>query len=457
MKKANHSESLTRIVLKSGLIWYLSAILATGAGLLLIFEHFIEKRFDQSIRNQLYDLVAAAEITPNGNVTLAWRPSAPHFNQPLSGWYWQIISPNGEVIEQSLSLYSDEPLPLLRPDFIGQYHWQEINGPLQELRVGLQSIRFAGSDQPWQFLVAGPSADIDNDVAGFAKLVAGMLCVLGIFMLASLWFQVRQVLKPIHAMGDEIGRIRRGQQSRFEQTLPRELQSVGDELNTLLEHNSAILERSRLQAANLAHALKNPISVIQNELNHLDADSAKVMTEQLDKLNQNAQTHLSRARLSGAINQLASQTNVSESLSDILFSMELLYKQRGLSLGFRCPPDFYFGGDQHDLEEVLGNLIDNACKWADSHIYVNVEEGDHQVVLHIDDDGPGIPESARDTIFKAGKRLDETTEGSGLGMAIVTDIVTLYGGDISIEHSPLGGTRIRLALPGGRQGESSPL
>nr|WP_086941206.1 HAMP domain-containing sensor histidine kinase [Thaumasiovibrio occultus] len=452
MKKASRPTSLTQLVLRTGLVWYLFAAVVCGLGLLAVFENYIERRFDQTIQDNLFDLVAAAEMDNSGHLYLAWSPTTTRFNRPLSGWYWQIIDPNGEVIAQSASLYSDEPTSLLVPDYIGEYHWQEIDGPLQELRVGMQSIRFGYDQTPYQFLVAGPTADISNDVRDFAKLVSLMMCMLVGFMLISLWAQVRQVLKPINAIGDEIGRIRRGQQHRFEQTLPLELAPVGKELNSLLEHNAAILERSRLQASNLAHALKNPISVLQNELTNLDVNSASVMAEQLQKLTQNTQTHLSRARLAGSINQLASQTNIAESLSDILFSMELLYKSRQLTIGFRCHAELYFGGDQHDLEEVLGNLIDNACKWAKGAVHVDVATDENQVVFFIDDDGVGIPESDRNTVFKAGQRLDETTEGTGLGMSIVTDIVTLYGGDISVATAPMGGARIRLALPGGQQG-----
>ncbi len=441
--------SLTKTILQTGVAWHLCALVTVGAILLTLFEHHIQKRFDQSLQRQLHDLVAAVTVTNQGEATIGWRPNSPKFNQPVSGWYWQITALGGDVLFQSDSLYSDVPMPLIPHDDSARFHWVEFDGPLQPLRAGVQTVTFPDSESHYQFVVTGPIADIQQDVWSFAGVLAGVLLILAVAMAISTWLQVKQILKPVHQLEQEITAIRQGEQVHIERDLPVELQSVGDELNNLIEHNSSILERSRLQASNLAHALKNPISVLRNELQNIDEHSADVMQEQLDKLSQNANTHLSRARLAGSMKHLAAQTNVSESISDILFSMELLYKEKGVDLSFSCAPKIAFKGDQHDLEEVLGNLIDNACKWCRIMVMVSVEIQENTLAILIEDDGPGIPMEQHATVFKPGQRLDETTEGTGLGLHIVQDIVLLYGGQIVLDKSELGGAKLRVELPRG--------
>lgn len=446
---SNKKHSLLRQVIRSGVGWYLIAMLNVGALLMYMFEQHIEQRFDQGLKNQLYAMVAAVEVDKEGKATMGASSGNPVFSQPLSGWYWQVIDHNNQVLFQSDSLYSEQPVPLIEHGEDYQFHRIELMGPVQKLRMGIQTVEYPQGNKDLQFVVSGPIADINKDVYAFGRLLFAVLSILAVTIALSIWAQIRQVLRPIKQIEQDIAAIRCGEKQEIDADLPKEMQNFGDEINLLLAHNSAILERSRLQAANLAHALKNPISVLRHELENIDQNSAQVMTEQLNRLTQNAQTHLARARLAGSMNQLAAQTNVSESVSDILFSMELLYKQKQLELGFRCHAGVYFRGDQHDLEEVLGNLIDNACKWATSKVQVNVAVNGNRIMIDVEDDGVGIPEEKRDHVFKPGRRLDETTEGSGLGLNIVQDIVMLYGGAVGVSASELGGAKVYLELPGG--------
>ncbi|UUM30986.1 ATP-binding protein [Vibrio japonicus] len=445
----NKKNSLLRRVVRTGVGWYLLAILNVGALLMYMFEQHIEQRFDEMLKNQLYDMVAAVEVQADGQVVMGSSSSNPMFSQPLSGWYWQVIDHNNQVLFQSDSLYSEQPIPLVDHDEEYDFHRIELMGPVQKLRMGIQTVEFSQGNTHLQFLVSGPVNDITKDVYAYGKLLFFVMLILVAAVTLSIWNQVRQVLSPVKELEDNIAAIRRGEKREIDADLPQELQNFGDEINLLLAHNTAILERSRLQAANLAHALKNPISVLRHELDNISDSSAQVMSEQLNKLSQNAHTHLARARLAGSMNQLAAQTNVSESVSDILFSMELLYKRKQLQLGFRCHANLYFRGDQHDLEEVIGNVIDNACKWAVSRVQVNVALKDNRIVIEVEDDGVGIPESKREHVFKPGRRLDETTEGSGLGLNIVHDVVMLYGGVVGVESSEFGGAKVYIELPGG--------
>ena len=427
-----------------------SSVTLVVVALILIglFNAHIVKRFDEVLIDQMHDLVAAAEFDDKQQLLLAWRSSTPKFNEPFSGWYWQIYDEQ-EVMYQSDSLYSGDPIRLTQIQDDETLKYIEFTGPAgQALRAIVQKISFPALDSHFHVLVSGPVANITNDVWQFTWQLACALTLVAFGFLIAIFVQLKVAMQPLSRFSTAIKAIRDGQASHINIDVPSELYDIRGEINNLLLHNSAILERSRLQAANLAHALKNPISVLQNQLPTLPADQAQLLDEQLQKLKQCTHTHLARARLAGSVNQLAALCNVSDTLSELLFSMELLYKSRNLTLRFSSAPQNGFRGDQHDLDELLGNIIDNACKWARNQVLINVVLNEHTLTINIEDDGPGIAQQSRQKAFKAGQRLDETTQGTGLGLNIVQDIVTLYNGSINLYRSSLGGLGVVLTLPG---------
>lgn len=440
--------SLKWQLLLTTLSWSVATLVLVAVILVSLFNAHIKKRFDEVLIDQVHDLVAAAEYSTGQQLSLARRSSTPKFNEPFSGWYWQVYGDNA-VLFQSDSLYSPDPVALVNPVDKDELRFIEFIGPgEQKLRGVVQKISFADTRQHFHIVVTGPQANIEADVWQFTWQLALALFMVACGLVIATFIQLNLALRPLSSLGLAIKSIRNGQTSSIDHPVPKELMVIRTEINNLLEHNSAILERSRLQASNLAHALKNPMSVMQNQLAELPTEQARIIGEQIDKLKQCTHTHLARARLAGAVNQLAALTDVSETLSELVFSMELLYKPRQLQFSVVCRPDIGFRGDQHDLDELLGNIIDNACKWARSKVQAEVNLIDNTLSIKIEDDGPGIAQAEQATVFRPGQRLDETTQGTGLGLNIVQDIMTLYNGDISLYRSKLGGLGVLLSLPG---------
>lgn len=441
--------------LRSRLIWRVTlfmfvALSVLSVALVLLFDSYIERRFDRTLTNQLHSLLAAAQFDQNGELILKGAPSTARFQETLSGWYWQVIHQQ-QVKYQSPSLYADAPAPLLDEINLPKLSFIALEGPTGlPLRAAVQRVHFHAQDQHVFVVATGPVADIQRDVIQFATRLIGAFTLLGLILGLLLRWQLKQLLQPVRTLQQGIKAIRDGSQESLALTLPSELTDVQTELNHLLQNNKEILERARLQASNLAHALKNPISVLKNHAANLPPADARVILEQADKLTQSTHSHLARARLAGSFEKLSARTNVADTLSELVFSLELLYKPKGLKLGFACHPDLVFFGDPHDLDEVLGNLMDNACKWAQHKVSVSATQVERGIEIYIEDDGPGIPANERQTVFNPGKRLDETTQGTGLGLNIVQDIVLLYGGQVTLHDSSIAdsGLKITLQLPG---------
>ena len=325
---------------------------------------------------------------------------------------------------------------------------QQLVGPENEtLQVLVQNITFPQSKHPLLFVVAGPAAEIEQEVWAFTIQVAITLAVLGIGLLLAVWFQVRFGLRPLKALQQALGDIRLGKEERLPQNFPEEVQPVASELNALLDHNSALLVRARTQAGNLAHAIKNPLTVIRNEAKTIEAEQGNIIRKQADSMTASMNRYLLRVRIAGTADVLGARSNVESVVKDLCFYMERLYRERDIEINHVLPADCWFQGEAQDLEEMLGNLIDNACKWANSMVSISAECTDNRLVILVEDDGEGIPEELHHFVLKRGRRLDEDTPGSGLGLDIVRDIAELYRGSLELDHSTFGGLLARLDLP----------
>lgn len=447
---ASSGRSLTlRLVLTSA-VGIALALIAAGALLILLFTGYIERRFDASLRSTMAELIASVEVESDGSIGFSRIPSNPLFRQPLSGWYWQ-ISLNGILKHQSSSSDQSRRLPMTDVSALNnrEENWVEVTGPKdQRLRSLVRYIRLPDTVTGHHFLVAGPRQNIEIDVKQFGRQMFFMMGILAIGLLAALVFQVKFGLRPIRTLSADIGKIRRGDLRRLESNHPAEFVPLVVEINDLLGHNETIIDRARTQAANLAHAVKNPLTVIQNESAQLESNHGKIIREQVRQLDLSVDRHLSRFRSAGAGHSAATRTSVRAVVDDLIFSMELIYHDRSIDIGVSGLDKLIFRGDRQDLEEMLGNLLDNACKWTNSRITVSGEEHGHRIAVHIEDDGKGIPREARDKVVQSGTRLDESVSGTGLGLAIVQDIVSMYGGLLTLDSVEGGGTRATLELPG---------
>lgn len=438
--------SLTLRLILTSSAWVAATLLVTATLLVALFRGHIEQRFEALLHDHLEELVAASELTQEGSFSMSWRPSDPRFNRPHSGWYWEILQ-SGISLARSDSLWK-ESLDVAESGVDGAAAVQQVNGPEDEpLQALVQSITFPGPGQPLRFVVAGPVADIERNVREFTTQVAVTLTALGVGLLLVVWFQVRFGLRPLHELQQALGDVRRGKMVRLPENNPLEVEPVVSELNNLLDHNKALLERARTQVGNLAHALKNPLTVIRNEAKSIDDERGGVIRAQTAAMANSVELYLSQARIAGNAGLLSARTDVKAITEDLCFSMERLYRESVLNIQCSGLDGCWFQGEAQDLEEMLGNLLDNACKWANSRVTVRAECLDDRLLIVVEDDGPGIPEQQRIEVMERGRRLDERRPGSGFGLNIVQDIAGLYRGSVTLGRAAGGGLSARLELP----------
>ncbi|MCB1869385.1 MAG: HAMP domain-containing histidine kinase [Gammaproteobacteria bacterium] len=439
-------KSLTFRLILTSLIWVVVTLLLTAVLLVVLFRGHIEQRFDGLLHDHLEELVAASEFTPEGVLQMTWRPSDPRFNRPHSGWYWEILQ-SGISVARSDSLWR-ESLKLVEPAGGQAIRVNRLLGPEGEpLQALAQQISFPGMKQPLLFVVAGPVANIERDVSAFTAQVALTLAVLGIGLLLAVWLQVRFGLRPLKTIQQALGDIRLGKLERLPEANPLEVEPVVRELNSLLDHNSALLERARTQVGNLAHALKNPLTVIRNEAKAIKSEHGQVIAKQAGAMANSVELYLSQARIAGTAGLLGARTDTRAIIENLCFSMERLYKDRNLRIDRSEVEGCWFRGEAQDLEEMLGNLLDNACKWARSQVAVSVKRGEDRLLILVEDDGPGIPEQRQSEVLERGRRLDEKVPGTGLGLDITRDIAGLYRGSIRLRRAASGGLSALLELP----------
>ncbi len=444
--KLQGARSLTARLVLVAALGALPALLIAGASLLWLFSERIESRFDAVLTAYQQQLIAGAELSADGALQLSAQPADPYFNLPFSGWYWQ-VSEGDRTLAQSPSagpLQGSEGLPI--SSFEGAADW--IGPGDVELRAVARPVRLPGSDAPLRVVVMGPHAEIDREVLSFGVQLALALGGLGLAFLLATALQVRYGLLPLGALRAALQKVRKGTAPRLAGDYPREVSALVEELNEVLAHNEALIARARVQAGNLAHGLKSPLTVLRQELTELTDERGAILRDQVALIGDQVERVLARIRAAGPLSASAGRTRIAPVLQDLSFSLDLIHRERGVAIEIRCPDDAAFAGDAADLAEMLGNLMDNACKWAKAKVQVGVTVAGAITVV-VDDDGPGIPPARRGAALTRGSRLDETVPGSGLGLDIVRELAELYRGSLRLEEAPLGGLRARLELPGG--------
>lgn len=443
----------------SAFFWSILILLVSGIVLTTLYRKNTERAFDQRLlvytNNLTSDLVALAN--PEKDIPAIGDP---RFELPLSGWYWQVERPveAKEETRSSKSLFGGSLPALLKPgeeNKFGSIRMGYGQAPDErQLRVLERDIDL-GKDGRFILRVAGPADMIENDVGSFRFTLSTTFVLVGLALGLSTLLQIRFGLRPLVNLRSALGAIRRGEAERIQGDYPRDIAPLAQEINLLLDTNQEILERARTQVGNLAHALKTPLSVIVNEAEAAPDDVAEKMREQASIMRDQVRHYLDRARAAALAGTLGTSTEVAPVVAGFERTFTKIYRDKALTIGVDLAPALRFRGEKQDFEEMIGNLVDNACKWAASRVEisgsVNVEEGRLWLRLAIDDDGPGLPENARKEALRRGRRLDETKPGSGLGLSIVSDLSGLYRGSVALTASKLGGLRAELVLPGDLQ------
>jgi signal transduction histidine kinase len=453
------SSLATRLFL-SATAWVVVILMLTGIVLSSVYRQASERAFDRRLNLYLRTIIAEV-ATPDSTPDQFQSLGEPLFELPLSGWYWQItridadkpdIRASRSLWDRKLSKLEDQGVELSAAGVRQGY----VDGPEgQNLRMVERPIDL-GSDGRFIVTVAGDASEIFEETRTFDYYLGSTFVALTIVLVLTTIFQVRFGLAPLKRISDAIADIRSGRAERLEGEFPVEIAPLARETNALIDANRKIVERARTHVGNLAHAIKTPLSVLVNEASARGADpfAAKVM-EQADLMRDQVAHHLERARIAARVSIIGTVTEVAPVIEALRRTMEKIHRERDISVHSDVAPDFKFRGERQDLEEMVGNLIDNACKWAESRVFIEVlgERGSGvdpipKLRIVVDDDGRGLSAAERAQVSRRGQRLDESKPGSGLGLSIVVDLAALYGGELTLGNAPIGGLRAELVLPG---------
>ncbi|HDS1137006.1 TPA: HAMP domain-containing histidine kinase [Stenotrophomonas maltophilia] len=442
----NRQPSLRRRLLLAGGIGLLLVSLLASALLGELFKRSARDRFDHELQQDMLTLLAQAEVDADGQLRLRQEPNDARFQRVFSGAYWQIAGADGHVLLQSRSLWDETlPAPAAGPST------RNLAGPLQQsLRARVQQVRLPRASEPFVAVVATDRSALDADVASFRKRTVIALGVLVAAWLAVLASQVHFGLRPLHRLGAQLERIRRGDAQRIDtQGLGAEVAPLGEELNALLDHQQRMVARARTSAQDLAHALKTPLSVLATEADGDGTHWRATVREQSARM----QASVDRYLAAGLAADHRQRTPVAVVAQAMCRLMARVHGERGITFtAAGIDPALQFAGAGADLEEMLGNLLDNAGRWAQQQVHVSaeVEVNEGQLRIEVRDDGPGLAADALERVTQRGVRLDEREGSSGLGLAIVGDIAASYGGRVALENAQPG-LRATLWLPGTTQ------
>ena len=449
--------SLTRRLIWLASAWILLALVIAALFLTQAFQESALRRLGNVLNETIDEIVVAAARTPQGEAVPQIQDA--RTLRLLSGKYWAIAreGPDGRLImlERSQSLWNadldtPEDLPEKLDAAFGDVISFDATGPKGEpLRAAASMKSIPRYDEPVIFLAALDRSNIDADTRQFATVTWIALLVMGFGLVSAVFIQVQVGLRPLYELRNEIADVRKGKAARIGRSYPVEIQPLAEQVNRLLDHNQEVVERQRTHVGNLAHALKTPISVMMTEAGTAEGALPELVRRQTKVMQGQVDHHLRRARAAArAAHGLGEKTGVPEVLDELAVMIEQVFRDKGVEIDWRAPDDLAFRGERQDLQEILGNLMENAAKFSTRRVRVSAgADGLGRMVAVIEDDGPGLPEAARAEVIKRGARLDEGAPGSGLGLAIVDDLTRAYGGRLTLGDSDLGGLKVVLELP----------
>lgn len=446
-------------------IWTLLVLPIAGFIIYGLYKTDVQATFDARLE-KLVNAVAVDAMEGSNNLPVV-PPNRyePLFEEIHSGWYWQIqpldsAEQGRRLVSQSLAT-GKLPSPNLRgiKESATGSRWLNIDGPL-DVRIRLveviDTVQHRQDGLPYSIIVAGPVDWLESQLATFRGRLATALALAGLGLVGVTLFQVRFGLLPLRKIERGLSDIRTGESTKLEGEFPAEIEPLQTELNALIRSNQDIVDRARTQVGNLAHALKTPLAVITNEARDGKGSLANKVAEQATIMRDQVSHYLDRARMAARSGVIGGSSEVLGVATPLVRALERIHQDRGIKIHVVCPEGLKFQGEKQDLEEMLGNLLDNACKWAKRNVHLHVTRTTQsesktraagQLHVVVEDDGDGLTESQRNKIGKRGMRLDESKPGSGLGLSIVTDLVQTYQGQFSLDRSDLGGLKVELRLP----------
>lgn len=427
----------SRLVL-AAVVWLTAMIIAAGVTVpSQVFNYMVA---DTKSQLSLYmdEISGNLEVDKAGQLTLSAQLSDPRFSQPYSGLYWYASTADNQLRSRSLW---DSNIELLEKK-------NEALGARGEKLIFVHSnLYFPEYDGPITVLVGIDEQPIEDTVQNLMGELWVILALLYFGVLAVILIQIAWSLSPLTKMHKELSELRNGDKTSLSGDYPKDISPLVSDLNALLFHYQELLERARHHAGNLSHALKTPLSVLKNEIQQCDTELKDKLLPPVSQIQTQIDYHLGRARMAGSRNILSVKASPTERIDAISMAFDKVYASRDITLVNEIDDELEVSVDPTDLDEMVGNVLENGYKWANSIIRVHAKMVDNDnVSLIIEDDGPGIPDEQLEHVIKRGVRLDETTPGTGLGLNIVNEMVHSYRGSLSLTHSPMGGVKAVLTL-----------
>lgn len=452
--------SLARRLLLGALLWSILLVVGGVFAMSAVYRAETLNILDDEHSTTIQTLARAIDLLDDGTGRIRdieeRHPPDPRFTVPLSGKYWMIVAIDetgaraGDITSRSVF---DETIDL--PDGLvrqalgnpGQVVSVNGDGPASApVRIAVQSTTYPERATPVLLVAVSDRTLTMNGVDRLRTILLVAMLALAGGTLIAMALGLRYALRPLDRIQSDITDIREGRQAALTGDYPAEVQPLSEELNKLLDHNRAVVSRARTHVGNLAHALKTPLAVLRNEAQG-ETQLDQVVRRQSEAMRSNVDHYLRRAQAAARAEALGVRTEVKGAADGLARVMNKLFARDGKSVTIHAPAEIFVRTEQQDLEEILGNLLDNACKWCAAKVELHAGyDNDGMVVIHIDDDGPGLAPEQREQAIKRGVRLDETAPGTGLGLSIVADIAGMNGGSFDLEDSPLGGVRAAVRL-----------
>jgi signal transduction histidine kinase len=456
MVKALSARSIASRLFLSAAFWSTLILALAGLGLSALNKQWTEANFDDQLGVYLKALVANVVLPSEDAKNGAPTALAPQFELAYSGWYWQITRAdvNPPEIRASKSLFATQLPQLAVGSDPGAILSGYVVGPGgHEVRMIQRQID-AGEDGRYLVQVAANADMIQAQERSFEWGLAATFLTLALALIGSTALAVRFGLRPLRGLREGVAAIRRGEAERIAGEFPQDVAPLATEVNQLIDANREIVERARTQVGNLAHALKTPLSVLMNEADSESASLPEKVREQAEIMRRQVSFYLDRARAAARARTFGAATEVKPVVEGLVRTYEKLHGDRALTFDVDLQLGLKFRGEAQDLTDLIGNLLDNAGKWARERVSIHAaraaataEDAGRFLIAEIDDDGPGLDKNARAAALERGKRLDESRPGSGLGLSIVVELASIYGGSLQLDESPLGGLRAILRLP----------
>ena len=435
----------------SATVWIMLTLVSAGLLLSDLNKNSNFKAFDDRLNLSLETLIGASRLDSSDGITVVSTIGDPRYFQPYSGWYWQ-INDGAKTLARSRSMWDqvftiDKRLIGGRSQFVSQVQSSDNQVKKIEkkkLHIIQREISFPGYKNPVTFTVSGDTKEYQENIKKFDNTLSTILIALGVGLMFAVFLQVNFGLLPLNKIKTALFKIRNGDEKNLQDPYPLEVQPLATEINNLLEYNEKIIERAKTHVGNLAHVLKTPLAVVSNEIDKED----KILSNQIQLMKRQIDRYLKKAHLDSVGKITKEKINIIELSKKMVGIFLKLYPSKDIRMSSDLEKAFVLSSFE-DMEEVIGNIVENSCKWAGKRVFLKIKESEeNDIHMIFSDDGPGLPQDKMKKVFARGFRLDEQTPGTGLGLNIVKDIIETSKGKVWLTKSlELGGLEVNIKLP----------